>query len=150
MSASELEVTIEIRCTHPPAADGAAGEVLHLGIQQGTQVTDPTPVNRKTLIFRALLRARLHTDGSANFLGPFAQGPRAERFIYLKWVAMKEGAVVAYPGRIKLHLSHLPWSRIEAAASARKPIMVTLALTNAKGKPVYASVREGVAQWHQA
>lgn len=50
-------------------------------------------------------------------------------------------------GRIKLHLNHIKWSSVEKADGAGKPIRVTLALTNAKGKPVMASVRPDVAKW---
>ncbi len=50
-------------------------------------------------------------------------------------------------GRIKLHLNHITWAAVETAAKAIKPIRVKLALTNAKGKPVMASLRPDVAEW---
>lgn len=50
-------------------------------------------------------------------------------------------------GRIKLHLSHLKWAAVGKAAEGNKPIRVKLALTNAKGNPVMASVRPDVAKW---
>jgi hypothetical protein len=147
MTEQENEVTIEILCTNLPDAAWAGGGTLHLGIQNGDKVLDPTPVDRKSLVFRPVLRVRRHTDGSANFLGPFAQGPRSERFIYLNWVVLKDGAVIAAPGRIKLHLSHIPWSSIESVVGAGKPIKVTLALSNSSGKPLFASFRADTAQW---
>ena len=50
-------------------------------------------------------------------------------------------------GRIKLHLNHIKWASVKKAAGMKQPIRVTLALTNAKGKPVMASVRPDAAKW---
>ncbi len=50
-------------------------------------------------------------------------------------------------GRIKLHLNHLKWAAVEKSAAANKPIRVELALTNAKGNPVMASLRPNMAKW---
>jgi hypothetical protein len=50
-------------------------------------------------------------------------------------------------GRVKLHLNHIEWASAEKAAGGKKAIRVTLDLTNAKGKPVMASVRPDVAKW---
>ena len=147
MTAQEVEVTIEIICTNPPDAAWATGGTLHLGIQKGDEVLDLSPVNRKRLVFRPVFRVRRHTDGSANFLGPFAHGPRSERFIYLNWLVVNDGAAIGSPGRIKLHLSHIPWSSIESAVGAGKPIRVTLAISNAHRKLIFASVRADTAQW---
>jgi Family of unknown function (DUF5990) len=77
MTAQEHEVTIEIICTNLPDAAWAGGGTLHLAIQSGDEVLDPTPVNRKRFVFRPVLRVRRHSDSSANFLGPFAHGARA-------------------------------------------------------------------------
>jgi hypothetical protein len=106
-----------------------------------------TTVEAQRIVFRPVLRARSNTDGSANFLGPFTHGPRAERFIYLAWVAVQGKAPAKMVGRIKVHLNHIKWATVVKAAGGKKPIRVTLALTGAKGKPVMASVRPDVAKW---
>ena len=144
MTVQEQEVTIEITCTSPPEGGwaGAAG-TLCLGIQKGNEVQELTPVNRKRLVFSPALRVRRHTDGSANFLGPFAQGPRTERFIYLNWVVVNDGAFSAAPGRIKVHLSQIPWSRVETAARTGKPIKLSFPISKRDGKLVFASVSAG-------
>jgi Family of unknown function (DUF5990) len=142
MTTQEQQVTIEITCTNPfdAAWPGAAG-TLCLGIQQGNEVQELTPVNRKRLVFKPVLRVRRHTDGSANFLGPFAHGPRTERFIYLNWVVVNDGVFSAAPGRIKVHLSQIRWSHVETAVRAGKSIKLTVAISKADGKLVFASVR---------
>ncbi len=63
------------------------------------------------------------------------------------WAILQEGVPVRMVGRIKLHLNHIKWTAVEKAAGGQKPIRVRLTLTNAKGKPVMASVRPDVAQW---
>jgi hypothetical protein len=142
MTEQEREVTIEITCTNPPEATWAGTPgTLCLGIQKGNEVQELTPVNRKRLVFSPTLRVRRHTDGSANFLGPFAHGPRTERFIYLNWVVLNDGVFSAAPGRIKVHLSQIPSSHIDAAVRAGKPIKLTFPISKSDGKLVFASVR---------
>ena len=62
-------------------------------------------------------------------------------------VTSNDGTAIASPGRIKLHLSHIPWSSIESAVGAGKPIKVTLALSSANGKLRFASIRADTANW---
>lgn len=147
MTAQEYVVTIEIRCTQLPAPGWAGGGTLHLGIQLGKEVTKQTPAGRRNIVFHPEIRVRRHTDGTAIFLGPYTQGSRAERFIYLNWIVLEKGAAIAAPGRIKLHLNHIPWQSIQRAVRAGEPLKVTLALSGARGQPLFASIRADVAQW---
>jgi hypothetical protein len=67
-------------------------------------------------------------DGRPNFTGPFASGPRDQRFVYLSWPRL-DGC--GYVNRIKVRLADLGWPLIEQAiargraleadASGRKP-----------------------------
>jgi hypothetical protein len=145
--AEEVEVTVEIVCTHLPGEDWKGLRPVHLGIQRDRQITETASAGSKRVVLRALLRARRHTDGSVSFLGSFAHGPRTERFIYLVWAIVEAGVPVRMIGRIKLHLNHIPWASVEKAAGGRKPIRVTLSLTDARNKPVMASVQTEGAQW---
>lgn len=151
MTAAEHEITIEIICTDLPGTQwdhltGSRGPV-HLGIQKDEEMIEAAPADLKRIVFQPVLRVRRHSDGTPNFLGPFAHGPRAERFVYLVWAVVKSNASVTMVGRIKLHLNHLTWAHIEKAVTKKKPIKVTLTLTNDKGKPVHASVRPDAAKW---
>jgi hypothetical protein len=144
MAAEELEISIEIVCTALPKAETGS---LHLGIQRDQAMTEAASADSKRIVFRPTLRAVRNADGSVNFLGPYAQGPKRERFIYLNWVTSNGKPPAAMIGRIKLHLNHIAWTAVEQAAQRNKPIRVKLALTNAKGNPVMASVRPYVAKW---
>jgi hypothetical protein len=144
MATEEFEITIEIVCTELP---GAGQSFLHLGIQRDQVITEAAPADAKRIVFRPTLRALRNGDGSVNFLGPFAQGPKSERFIYLNWATTNGKELTAMVGRIKLHLNHIKWAAVRKAAQGNKPIRVKLALTNAKGNPVMASLRPDAAQW---
>ena len=147
MATEEVEIVIEIVCTELPGEEGAGHSGLHLGIQCDDRMIESASAGSKRVVFQPVLRARRNIDGSANFLGPFAHGPRTERFIYLVWLVVQGRVPVNMVGRIKLHLNHIKWRSVEQAAGVKRPIRVTLALTNAKGKPVMASVRPDVAKW---
>ena len=140
MATEEHEVTIEILCTRLPGQ-----EDILLGIQKDEEFFEPSPTNAKRIVFRPVLRARRNTDGSPNFLGPFAHGPKNERFIYLVWATASPASRF---GRVKVHLNHLKWADVEKAVARKKPMKVTLELTRGDGKLVYASVRPpGTAKW---
>lgn len=146
-AAEELEIVIEIVCEALPGLQYEGRGPLHLGIQRDSEIVEAVPTDRNHTTFRPALRVRKHTDGSANLLGPFAHGPRAERFIYLNWVIVRDGTPREQIGRIKLHLNHIKYEDAQKAAARKKPIKVTLQLTNEKGKPVFASVRASQAKW---
>jgi hypothetical protein len=144
MATEEIEITIKIVCSELPETWRHG---LHLGLQRDNVMTDATPATSKRIVFKPTLRARRNSDGSVNFLGPYAHGPKSERFIYLNWLTIEGDMPQSMVGRIKLHLNHIRWTTVEKAAKANKPIRVKLALTNAKGGPVMASVRPDVAKW---
>ena len=50
-------------------------------------------------------------------------------------------------GRVKIHLNHIEWTDVEKAVARRKPFKVMVELTNAKGQPVFASIRPDTAEW---
>jgi len=144
MTVEQHDVSIEITCTKPPLKTFFGQGPVYLGIQKGEAVIDTEPVDARHIVFRPVLEVSQHDDGTPTFRGPFAHGPRAERFIYLSWIDQGQGKLI---GRIKLHLSHIKWEDIEKAVARKKPIKVTLPLTDAKGKLVLASVRANAAQW---
>jgi hypothetical protein len=43
--------------------------------------------------------------------------------------------------RAKVHLSHLPWSRVEEAVRSGKTLCVELSMTDSRGGPLCGSVR---------
>ena len=144
MATDDIEITLEIICIELP---GAGANNLQLGLQRDQQIVDIASAGSKRIVFKPTLRVRRNADGSANFLGEFAQGSKTERFIYLNWLTPSGAGLMSQLGRIKLHLTHLTWGQVKKAVDNARPIRVTLNLTNAKGKPVMASVHADAAKW---
>jgi Family of unknown function (DUF5990) len=147
MSAEELDITIEVVCSRLPGLQYEGRAPMHLGIQHDKEIIEAAPADRSRIVFRPAFRVRKHSDGSANFLGPFAHGPRDERFIYLNWVIVRNEVIVEQIGRIKLHLSEIEFKDVKRAVARKQPIKVALELTSEKNKPVFASVRADKAEW---
>lgn len=138
-----MDVTIRLVCTKLPgrAFAGSAGGDLHLGIQRGEEVLEAVPADRKSVTFEPTFRVEQLDGGRTNFLGPYAKGPRDERFFYLAWFLKGEGGAVTPVGRSKIHLGHLLWGEVEYAAAANQPIEMRVELTSPKGGPRFASIR---------
>ena len=148
MSAEEYEIAVEITCTNLPGSTWDERGPIHLGIQKGDEIEDAQSADLERIKFSSTLRVRRHTDGSANFLGPYVHGPRTGRFIYLVWAVIHGKTPIAMAGRVKILLNHIGWNDVERAAANGRSIKVTIPLTDKKGRPVFASVRPDQARWH--
>lgn len=129
-------LALEIRCQRLPAA--CAGAPVYLGIQHRHDVIGIVPASLGKAAFTAEFRLT-DTNGSPNFLGPFAQGPRHERFFYLSWGTGATNETFGMFRRLKVHLSQLTWRQISAASRRKKPLRVTLDLTDACSQPLCGS-----------
>jgi hypothetical protein len=111
----------------PTAPSGEASKPF--GLQDREEQLQP-PVKRADgmHVFDFELAVGEGPDGRPNFTGPFANGPREQRFVYLSW-PRTDGC--GYVNRIKMRLADLDWPQIEVAirrglpleadASGRKP-----------------------------
>lgn len=136
----ESEVHLQITLLAPPAE-------VDFGIQQG-KANDSTTVQRTRsnggdLSFRIAVTVKNNReDGLPNFLGPFAQGPTTERFVYIG-VGTAAGQMDSpWQRRIKVPLAGISWELIEQAAADSK--MVLEARLPGKGKygtPSCATIR---------
>lgn len=118
------------------------GRPNYLAVQQGREVAEITPAGQGKADF--LLEFRLGQRGDApNFLGPYAQGSAAERFFYLSWGTGQTPATFGMFRRLKVHLSHLTWDDIKAATQRDEPLRVKISMTDRRGGPLCASVRQG-------
>jgi hypothetical protein len=150
-----MELTIKVICVDLPGGKfverqggGAAIlEGIHLGIQRGEEVVGAAPVDNKKIVFEPTFRVSPLAGGRANFLGPFAKGTQKERFFYLSWVVKDAEGRLTMFRRAKIHLSHLPWSRVEEAARSGKPLCIELSMTDSHGGPLCGSVRDEDARW---
>jgi hypothetical protein len=75
------------------------------------------------LRFDLTLEVKPEGTGAPVFVGPFAQGPANERFLYLSWRNLTGG----YAQRLKLPLGSIAWRDIQAARAADRPLIGELA-----------------------
>jgi Family of unknown function (DUF5990) len=87
-------------------------------------------------------------DGSLNFLGEFAQGPPAERFVYVNSGIRAGQTQSCWDRRAKLKLAGIPRQLVERATD-RKDCAVEARILGIMrdGGPVCASVPPSTVEW---
>lgn len=109
----EQQVRLRVICVRPPdpAAHGA-----EFGLQDKDQRVHPGRVlGSGDIRFECQLPVRPNArTGSPNFLGPYAHGSPAQRFLYLSWQPWKPRGA-PWTRRMKIHLSSITWDQIEEA-----------------------------------
>lgn len=136
MASLPSTISIAVRCVRLPAK--CAGEPVFLGIQQEREVVNIVPGSMGEAPFTPEFRVA-DFEGSPNFLGPYAQGPRDERFFYLSWGKGDSAPTFGMFRRLKVHLSHLTWNHINAAVRRGEPLRVTIDMTDRCGHPLCGS-----------
>jgi hypothetical protein len=116
---------------------------VEVGVQVKQDTVDVVPADAA----EARWEQEIRRTADGDWRGPAVHGPKGERFLYLVWRG-REGASAPLAGfrRAKLRLDAVPADVAEAAG--RSGVLVgRLALTDARGMPVCASVRppDGIA-----
>ena len=125
---------------------GPVCEPVYVGIQRGREVVDDVPADRKSVTFDAEFEIGTQPEGAVNFLGPYAQGGRHDRFFYLAW-GVKIGGGFHMFRRLKIRLGHLSRATVNAATKSGRPLTVHLKLTDAKGGPLCATPPPTHIRW---
>lgn len=121
-----------------------AGRAVLVGMQRGRDVVDARPVAGETMTFAAALDVVLTPDG-VDYRGPWVQGRRGDRFLYLCW-GQDAGAGFVMARRAKLMLGVLDPAEM-ATAPATAVLEGRLPLVDARGGPVCAAVRPPSIRW---
>lgn len=126
----------------PPPVLG--GHTVLVGLQRGRAVDSPRAVSGTSMTFEAALDVVLTPDG-VDLRGPWVQGRRGDRFLYLCWG--HEGSDgFAMVQRAKLMLGVLdPADLLDAPEDAT--LTGRLSLVDARGGPVCAAVRPPAIRW---
>ena len=120
---------------------------IHLGVQRGTEVVGLVRGDEGEVTFDIEVALDVDTDGVPDFRGPYVNGKRGERFVYLCWGEVDGEGTFSMFRRLKLPLSPLTEQfGLEALRQARR-IQAFLELTDPKGRPVAASVRPPWVLW---
>jgi Family of unknown function (DUF5990) len=130
-----------------PGITWSGRERIHVGVQRGSEVIDLVPGDAADAIFNVELEVVGDPEGEPDFRGPYVNGKRGERFVYLSWAEVdKEGAPTIFR-RLKLHLAPLLEQFSAESVLAAKRIQAVLELTDTKGRPLAASVRPPWVTW---
>ncbi|GLC25279.1 DUF5990 family protein [Roseisolibacter agri] len=141
----ERTVRLRIRLADLPPRACAGYTEIEGGLQRKDEVL-PGEVGPDGLPYFACdLRARLDAaTGAPVFLGPFAFGPPAGRFLYVSWSAVQPsdpGAGRAMFRRAKVPLAAITWVQVEEAAGQPNVVLeATVPGVARDGGPVCATV----------
>jgi hypothetical protein len=129
----DQEVSLRIVVVNPPAG-------VRFAVQRGKdELLEPRNANGE-LIFEFPIRVRDDgAEGSPNFLGPFAQGPRDARFVYVNSGTMAGEPASPWTRRAKITLGGITWTMI-GKAKAGSVIEAKIAGTGRDGGPACATV----------
>jgi hypothetical protein len=148
------ELTIRLVCRNLPGIRfeqcGEAARIrepVYVGIQKGTEVVEAVPANRRQVAYNATVRVVKGRDGRPNFLRAYAHGKPDDRFLYLSWVQLKPGRRFEMFRRAKIKLGHLTWDAVQKSIVTNKPLLAKLSLTDERGGPLCATLRDQHIKW---
>ena len=143
--AGEQTVRLRVRLAEAPPRACASYAEVEGGLQRKHEVLpgEVGPDGRPR--FTCELRARRDAaTGAPVFLGPFAFGPPAARFLYVSWSAVRAaepGAGRAMFRRAKVPLGTITWAQVEEVAARLDGVLeATVPGVAQDGGPVCASV----------
>jgi len=130
----ERELNLLIILEKPPAG-------IDYGLQQGGGSNYETVQTQRStgrdLRFNFSVRVREGKDSQPNFLGPFAQGPAQERFVYLDIGTYAGQKNTGWSRRLKIPLRGITWELIEKG----KTLETRVPGTGRDGSPTCATVK---------
>jgi hypothetical protein len=145
--AAKEPVRILIEGTNLPGAAFAEHRHVHVGVQCRTDAVGLVPGDAPAATFEFDVDVLSAPDGCWDFRGPYVQGKRGERFVYLAWGDRPPGGDFAMFRRAKLHLSCLDPDLVARAVEPGHRLVARLSLTDAKGGPRCASLRPPAIAW---
>jgi hypothetical protein len=129
----DQEVSLRIVVVDPPAG-------VRFAVQRGKDaLLEPCSATGE-LIFEFPIRVRNDgAEGSPNFLGSFAQGPRDARFVYVNSGTMAGEPESPWTRRAKIPLGGITWAMINRV-KAGSVIEAKIAGTGRDGGPACATL----------
>ena len=102
------ELPLRITVLHPPPG-------VAFGIQKGkSEVVPPDQVSSDSISFNFTVRVGARAKNEApNFLGPFTQGPRSDRFVYVNSGKRAGQSKTPWDRRAKVPLTSITWAMIK-------------------------------------
>lgn len=129
-----------------PRPGGCTYRNIHVGVQRRAEVVDMVAADAARATWRLDVQV-VDVDGTVDFRGPFVQGKRGDRFLYLSWGTVADDGRFEMFRRAKLMLGALDPETIAAAGRAGSALECRLGLTGADGGPRCAAVRPPAVEW---
>jgi hypothetical protein len=102
---ADQNVSLRIIVENPP---------VRFAVQRGKdELLEAISATKKQLVFEFSVRARDDRSDGPNFLGPFAQGPVGDRFVYVNSGVMAGEPGSTWQRRAKVPLGGITWSMIK-------------------------------------
>lgn len=130
------EVPLRIVLVQPP-------KNVHFAMQRGkAELVAPTQADDDTITFDLTVRVGApQPNGDLNFLGPFTQGPPAERFVYVNAGTSAGDLASPWTRRAKIKLAGITQAMLEAVQNTPGAALEARIAGQAKdGGPAAASV----------
>lgn len=125
----------------PPASCGPWNNV-EAGIQHGQEVLSGHRLPDDSMVFTGTLRLKEPAAKAGPvFLGRYAFGTPADRFLYLSWSGEENGAARQMFRRIKIPLTTITWTQVDQLRDQPGAVLkVTVSGTGRDGTPACATV----------
>lgn len=130
------EIPIRVRVVAPPSG-------VRFRVQRGrADLDEPTLMSDLEIAFDLTVRVGgARPDGLPNFLGPYAQGPPAGRFLYVNSGTLAGQPDSCWTRRAKVPFRGVTWSMVEEVLSrAGQVLEARIAGTAGDGGPACATV----------
>ena len=138
--------TLRIVGRRLPGRAWAEHRNVHLGLQQRQHATGLVAGDARSALFDVPIDVVVDQAKGTDYRGPFAQGKRGSRFVYLTWGDVDAAGNIAMFRRAKLNLFTVP-ERVARALAAGHTVQAELDLTDAKGGPLCASIAPDLIRW---
>ncbi len=130
-----------------PHPDGCTYENVHVGVQRRRDVIDLYPADVLEATWDLTIDV-VDADGGIDFRGPYVQGKRDDRFLYLSWGTVGDAGEFEMFRRAKLMLGAIAQQLIRSANRPGQRLVGTLSLTGGDGGPRCAAVRPPNIDWN--
>jgi hypothetical protein len=129
-----------------PRPGGLEYENVHVGVQRREDVVDFIPGDAPDAAWNLTVDT-VTKDGSLDLRGPFVQGKRGDRFLYLSWGTVDDANHFEMFRRAKLMFDAVPDEVLRSAQALGHRLVGTVNMTHDDGMPRCAAVRPPVIEW---
>lgn len=142
MPKAETDLPLRITVVNPPAG-------VVFALQRGkSEIETPAMASGNDLSFDFSVRVGAREDGSPNFLGPFVQGPRGGRFVYVNSGTSAGQADSGWTRRAKIGLKEIGWDLVDRVLAKPSCFLdAQIAGKAGDGGPACATVRLLAGGW---